>query len=642
MTKFRIFINTTLLLLAVSFLPVVRAQVPALPASKMIVDRSEGIEKRLRPTSDQVTVARSNDPAAPGIVVTIRPGDEGYPGINIRPDGTAWDLSTFGHVEARVVNTGATPLSIALRLDNTGKDNPWNTESVRLAPGKSSTIKTIFGHSYGFKTGYALQPAAVVNMMLFAGKSKEVQSFRIESVVAGGVAGEKPPVNPNSVRVKPRNGLLLGAGVTIEAATQIVSKGAPASLVGTGDAQKLRVVFPPAKAGSSMSLKPVVGRWDLRDFLEVRVKVRNDGQTPVTPRVRLDTNGGPSDWASSAPLAPGLEAEIAVSFAGATTANLGQKGTGSRVTSDAVSAVVIATDAAEGERALLVESVKAVLPPALNLPAWLGKRPPVDGEWVKTLDDEFTGASVDGSVWSVYGENYWDKKSHWSKNNVLMGGGMVKLRYEKKSGHNNDDPTKQRTDYVAGYLHTYDRWVQRYGYFEARMKLPTAPGLWPAFWMMPDRGTEAGPQWKRQDTGNGGMEFDIMEHLTRWGTYRYNITMHYDGYGKEHKSLGADKIYAQPDKDGFITCGLLWTPGSAVYYCNGREVLRWEDPRVSNIPSILMFTLPQGGWDNSPIDDARLPADFVIDYVRVWQRKDLASAVDGKKASPVSVTGSAR
>ena len=40
----------------------------------------------------------------------------------------------------------------------------------------------------------------------------------------------------------------------------------------------------------------------------------------------------------------------------------------------------------------------------------------------------------------------------------------------------------------------------------------------------------------------------------------------------------------QPDKDGFITSGLLWTPGSAIYYCNGREVLRWENPRISSVP----------------------------------------------------------
>jgi hypothetical protein len=68
-----------------------------------------------------------------------------------------------------------------------------------------------------------------------------------------------------------------------------------------------------------------------------------------------------------------------------------------------------------------------------------------------------------------------------------------------------------------------------------------------------------------------------------------------------------------------------------VYYCNGKEVLRWENPRVSIIQSNLMFTLPMGGWDNSPLDDARLPDEFIVDYVRCWQRKDLASDVDGVK-----------
>ena len=157
------------------------------------------------------------------------------------------------------------------------------------------------------------------------------------------------------------------------------------------------------------------------------------------------------------------------------------------------------------------------------------------------------------------------------------------------------------------------------------MKLPSAPGLWPAFWMMPDRG-----QGDRQSTSNGGMEFDILEHLTGWGPNRYNIAMHWDGYGKEHKSTGSDRIYVQPDKDGFIVAGLLWEPGRLVYYGNGSEVLRFESPRVANVPAILMFTMPTGGWDNTPLDDQKLPADFVIDWVRAWQRKDLAELPPGR------------
>jgi beta-glucanase (GH16 family) len=85
----------------------------------------------------------------------------------------------------------------------------------------------------------------------------------------------------------------------------------------------------------------------------------------------------------------------------------------------------------------------------------------------------------------------------------------------------------------------------------------------------------------------------------------------------------------QADKDGFITSGLLWTPGTIVFYCNGKELWRWEDPRVSNVPSHFIIEMTMGGWDNNALDDAQLPADYLIDYVRAWQRKDLASSADG-------------
>src|SRR5439155_17666567 len=122
----------------------------------------------------------------------------------------------------------------------------------------------------------------------------------------------------------------------------------------------------------------------------------------------------------------------------------------------------------------------------------------------------FDGDKLDESKWRIYADNYWDKRSHFSKDNVILGNGVAKLHYEKKTGYHNDDPNKKQTDYATGFLDTYGKWVQRYGYFEARMKLTSAPGLWPAFWLMPDRGATLGPQWKRASTENGGMEFDIM------------------------------------------------------------------------------------------------------------------------------------
>src|SRR5262249_46266255 len=155
------------------------------------------------------------------------------------------------------------------------------------------------------------------------------------------------------------------------------------------------------------------------------------------------------------------------------------------------------------------------------------------------------------------------------------------------TGKHNDDPMGKETAYATGFIDTYGKWVQRYGYFEARMKLPKAPGLWPAMWLMPDRGLAEKDQWKRADTGRGGMEFDVMEYLSRWGPYRFNIAFHWDGYGKDHKQTGSQNIYVEHDKEGYITTGLLWLPGKAAIYNNGRLVAQWESPRISNVPSDL-------------------------------------------------------
>ncbi|MCW3053315.1 MAG: glycoside hydrolase family 16 [Chthonomonadales bacterium] len=598
-----------------------------------LLDMGAGVEKRVSVSSGQVSVS-STPPTASGVQVTIQPGKEEYPGIAIKPAGAPWNLAAFGHVEAQVVNTGLKPLSLALRVDDAGdwSTNPTNTESIYLKPGEAGVIKTIFGYSYGYKPSHALKSSAVVNLLLFTTKTDSELSFRLTALSAGGASGEKPPTAPDAVRIRPIGGMLLGPGIAFDAAKQVnVQQGAQAVMGGGSGGKVIRITFPAAQDEASVRVLPPTGRWDLRQALQVVVKVHNNGQVPVTPRVRLESNGGATDWVVSGPLMPGQTANVTVPFIPPTPTDLGVKQDGKRFTSDACSAITLGALHGDTVRELRIDAISVGMPPALNLPAWVGQRPPVQGDWVKTLDEEFDGPTLNSSLWNIYAENYWDKPSHFSKNNVLLGGGVVKLHYEKKRGYHNDDPKKQQTDYTTGYLDTYGKWVQRYGYFEARVKLPDAPGLWPAFWMMPDRGVAAGEQWKRQDTNNHGMEFDIMEYLTRWGPYRYNVAMHYDGYEKEHKSIGSDNLYVQPDKDGFLTCGLLWTPGLAVYYCNGRELLRWENPRISDVPSDLMFDMVQGGWDNDPIDDSRLPADLIVDYVRVWQRKDLASPLDTKR-----------
>ena len=72
--------------------------------------------------------------------------------------------------------------------------------------------------------------------------------------------------------------------------------------------------------------------------------------------------------------------------------------------------------------------------------------------------------------------------------------------------------------------------------------------------------------------------------------------MHWDDYGKDHKSTGTENIYVAPDADGFITPGLLWEPGRLTFFCNGVKVAEWDNPRVASVPAYIMYTFPSGGW----------------------------------------------
>jgi beta-glucanase (GH16 family) len=599
-----------------------------------------GWEKLIGPNGpNQPDVSFSTGPD--GVAVSIKEnGTSGFPGIHVQP-ATPWDLSAFGRVDATVTNTGEKPMRLSMRVDDANGET--GVATVALKPGDSQTLQIYLGYA---SQKAPLKASAISGILIFTGKAAAAQSFRVGQIVADGPGGEKPPLDPKTVVTKPAGGVIWNPGTAIDPARQIVATGGAQAAI-TADQSALQVDFKRGDA-ESISLRPEMGTWNLNDFFQLRMKFKNNGSSPVTPMVRLDSKDGPSDVVSAdAPIAPGQSADLVVPFAAKTPwegddtpemsmpelkKNFYEKpGTGTKFASHRVIDVAVLSDPSPGATSLLITSIAAENPPAANLPAWLGQKPPVDGEWTKTFEDNFDGAAIDLTKWNIYAPNFWDTRTHFSKDNVMIKDGTLTLRVEKKTGRQNDDPAGKETDYATGYADTYGKWVQRYGYFEARVKLPKAPCLWPAFWLMPDRGLGSGDQGHRQSTKNGGMEFDIVEQLSTWGPERFNLALHWDGYGKMHKSIGNEHNYVQADKDGFIVVGLLWTPGALVLYGNGQEIASWNNARISTVPSAILLDNVTGGWETEPLDDAQLPGDFVIDYVRVWQRKDLASPGDGPK-----------
>jgi beta-glucanase (GH16 family) len=592
-----------------------------------------------------------------GLALSIAKGDQSYPGITVAPaNGKHWALTAFGHVEATVTNRGSQSETLGLRVDSAGSqgEKSWNAEEMTIPSGESRVIRVYFGYSYGRK-GYELHPEAVIRLLFFMGKAESDCRFLISDIKAAGTPGEAVGVHHEALRYKPAGGVLLASERTVAEQLHVAVLGKGTVRIDSVDTSgPLLATFP--VEGGSLGLSPLRGLWDLGDAMQVTIRIRNDGAALVRPRVRLVSDaGGETTWYDAeAGIMPGTTAAISVPFASQTpwigisdpvqtdvTAK-GKKwgsvaGSGTSFASHRTSAMQLELGSVG---TLAIVSATAENPPA-KLPEGLGVRPPVDGEWTQTLDEDFVGDHIDAHRWNVHTYNWWDKRQHFSRDEVIVRDGELLLRAERKTGHHNDDPAGKVTDYAVGWADTYGKWTQRYGYFETRVKLPTAPCMWPAVWMMPDRGLRYHPtsnptkDWnafKARGTQDGaGMEFDIIEGQSIWGPHRFNIAMHWDGYGDRHKVVGSSFNSVQTDADGYIVVGMLWTPGSIRMFGNGREMWRWESPRVSNEQQHFSLQNQLGGWDTEALDDARLPADLHVDYIRVWQRADLASPDDGAK-----------
>ncbi len=254
----------------------------------------------------------------------------------------------------------------------------------------------------------------------------------------------------------------------------------------------------------------------------------------------------------------------------------------------------------------------------------------IPGNWKLTFSDEFDGTELDRTKWRVgyhFNAIINNEKQHYIAENVLLdGSGVLRFKAEKRTVTAPGMKTQQ--PYASGSIETWDLFSQKYGLFEARMRMPSAKGLWVAFWLMPDRGRESGDQ-KRMSTYDGGMEFDILEYLPVWGDY-FHTAMIWDGYGKKKQArAGGGGSHSPRHKvDGinedFHTFSLYWEEGRAMFLVDGRVVDGWFNGRVASVPMHVILGCAIGGqWPETygPVDDAALPDHVEVDWVRVYSGK---------------------
>ncbi len=243
-----------------------------------------------------------------------------------------------------------------------------------------------------------------------------------------------------------------------------------------------------------------------------------------------------------------------------------------------------------------------------------------------TFEEEFSG-ELDRSVWSghyQYGNTTEARKgSYWNQYlaTTQYGHLIIPVVYlEDGMGG------KGAGWYSAGIDTDSDApngFSQKFGYFECRCILPKGSDIWSAFWLM-NEGV-----FDEDGNGRDGTEIDIFESDCYEDLLSNAITsnLHFDGYNEAHQKLGARKFLINNNPyEEFNTYGLEWNENEYIFYINGVETFRTDFGGVSRNEEYLILSVEMRGEDGMPSGRENKPADsaeFIVDYVKVYQYKDL-------------------
>ena len=253
----------------------------------------------------------------------------------------------------------------------------------------------------------------------------------------------------------------------------------------------------------------------------------------------------------------------------------------------------------------------------LLLSAWLAacgstKIPELPG-WKLLWHDEFDGDAINRDNWTFdlggggwgngEAEYYTDRPENARIDDGML---VIEARQEKY----------EDSYYTSARLKTQGLQSFQYGRIEARIKVPSGDGLWPAFWMLGS--SFDGTNWP--DCG----EIDIMEYVGREPDLIIG-TLHGPGYSG---ALGVSQWNRQEYAiaDDFHTYAIEWKPDQIDWYYDGEKYHTVTPDDLSgrqwvfDQPFFIILNLAVGGTLGGPIGlDTVFPAQYYVDYVRVYE-----------------------
>ena len=257
--------------------------------------------------------------------------------------------------------------------------------------------------------------------------------------------------------------------------------------------------------------------------------------------------------------------------------------------------------------------------------------------------DEFNEAELDRDHWNVIGTDFWvnnEQQAYVDAPEVLSivddvegaDGGVLMLRPVYAPG--TDPHPDRKADFLSGRVESQGKFDFTHGRAEARIKMPDAEGVWPAWWML---GNDRWP-----DTG----EIDIMEYVGEkdW----IGVALHGPGYSGETPLVNKYFFADGEDVTDWHVYAVEWDPNEIRWYLDGvhfhtATTNNWFSSAAPSNPRapfdsnfhLLLNVAVGGNFPGNPNGSAQWPQTMEVDWVRVYRREQrpfegIARAIPGQ------------
>ncbi|MEN9988591.1 MAG: Endo,3,4-beta-glycanase ExsH [Bacteroidota bacterium] len=251
--------------------------------------------------------------------------------------------------------------------------------------------------------------------------------------------------------------------------------------------------------------------------------------------------------------------------------------------------------------------------------------------WNYHFGDDFEGANVDEAKWHKrypWGGLLADQKQYASPEMLSQQEGVLHMKVNANPGFypvedwmiNHEEAKKHgleiqgnsvKLDYVTSCI--WSKQSFRYGYFEIRAKVPSGQGLWPAFWLYGQNSKDEIDFMEMKGERPNEVHIDVHcpDSCEKVFTKPFGLPKNWGGWVKMNQQL----------TDEYVTYSGVWLPNSLTYYVNGVPVSHYAGDFDTPMNVIANMAVARDGFAFNPGPNAetKFPADYQVDYIRVWK-----------------------